>query len=262
MSKKEITFKAEERTEKGSAAVGRLRRAGFVPASMNRIQGNATMLLKLSRHDFEALLKRYGDEELLLTLEIGGQPVHTLMREVQMDVMTGEPIHADFGEIDMNAKIRVHVPLRLVGEPVGVKLDGGVLQQLVRHIEVACLPADIPEEFTVDVSNLKKGESLFARQIPLDKKYTLVIGPERMAVATVVEPAEEVVAAPAADATAAAAGTEAATPEVIAKGKKEEEGAEGAAAEGKPGEAAKGAKGAAEKGAEKGAEKEKGGKKK
>lgn len=210
----EIIIKAEERTEKGSGAAGRLRRAGYVPAAMNRIGGD-TMLLKLNQHDFKALLKRHGDEQLLLKLDINGQSIHALMREIQLDVLTGDPIHADFGEVNMNVKIRVQVPIRLVGDPIGVKQDGGILQQLVRHIEVECLPADVVEEFTVDVSGLKLGDSLFAREIPLDAKYTLVIGKERMAVATVqsVKEEEEPVATDEA----------AAEPEVIAKGKKEEE---------------------------------------
>lgn len=222
MSKVEIRIKAEARTEKGSAAAGRIRRSGYVPASMNVI-GGGTDLLKLNLHDFKALLKRHGDEQLLMILELeGGKQTHALMREIQLDVLTGDPLHVDFGEVDMNAKIRVQVPVRLEGEPEGVRLEGGVLQQLVRHIEVECLPADVVEEFTVDVSHLKLGESLFARQIPLDAKYTLVIGKERMAVATVAEPAAE--EAPAADADATAA-----EPEVIAKGKKDEEGAAAAA---------------------------------
>ena len=212
MSKEAIQIQAEVRTEKGSAAAGRVRRAGFVPASMNNKEGGTT-LLKLNKHDFIQFLKAHGDEQLLLVLEVEGAKHHALMREVQLDVLTGEPIHIDFGEVDMNAKIRVQVPVRLEGEPEGVKLEGGVLQQLVRHIEVECLPADVVEEFVVDVSSLKLGESLFARQIPLDAKYTLVIGKERMAVATVAAVEEEA---------EAATGDAAAEPEVIAKGKKEE----------------------------------------
>ena len=214
MAKEEITFKAEERVEKGSAAAGRLRRAGFVPAAINRISGD-TQLLKLNQHDFKALLKRYGEQELVMKLTVGSETLPALMREIQFDVMTGDPIHVDFGEINPNAKIRVMVPIRLVGDPEGVRLENGVLQQLVRQIEVECLPADVVEEFTVDVSHLKLGESLFARQIPLDAKYTLVIGKERKAVATVAETVEED--------TSAAEGDEAAQPEVIAKGKKDEE---------------------------------------
>ena len=212
MSKEKITIKAEERTESGSAAAGRLRRAGFVPAAINRI-GGGTTLLKLDQHDFKTLIKRHGDEQLLLSLMLGDKEIHALMREIQFHPLTSDPIHVDFGEIDMNAKIKVMVPIRLEGEPEGVKQEGGILQQLLRHIEVECLPADVVEEFTVDVSGLKLGESLFARDIPLDAKYTLVIGKERMAVATVAAPKEETVEEP----TDAAA-----EPEVIAKGKKDD----------------------------------------
>lgn len=220
----EIKIKAEMRQEQGSAAARRLRRAGYVPAALNRI-GGGSQALKLDAHSFENMLRHHTAQQLLVTVELDGQNTPALLREVQTDVMDGHVIHADFGEISLTSKLRVGIGLRLTGEPEGVRNEGGILEQTLRQVEVECLPADIIESFTVDVSALKLGQSLHVRELKLGDKYTIITSGE-LAVATIVAMAEEEVVAEAAP-TEAAAGTE---PEVIAKGKKEEEGAEGAAA--------------------------------
>jgi large subunit ribosomal protein L25 len=222
MANEQIKLKAEPRAEQGSVAVGRLRRAGSIPAAVNRIGGDTT-LVKLNTHAFVIMLRHHASEQMLVTLDLDGQEIHALMREVQYDVMTGHPIHADFGEISLSKKIRVSIPLHLAGEPEGVKIDGGILQQMLRSVEVECLPTEIVEAFTVDIAALKLGQSLFARDLKLGDTYTVITGKDAV-VATVAAPEEETAAAVAAEGAAAAA----ATPEVITKGKKEE-GAEGAA---------------------------------
>ena len=219
MANEQIRLKAEPRTEQGSVAVGRLRRAGSIPAAVNRIGGDTT-LLKLNTHAFIIMLRHHASEQMLVTLDLDGQEIPALMREVQYDVMTGHPIHVDFGEISLSKKIRVSIPLHLAGEPEGVKLGGGILQQMLRSVEVECLPAEIVETFNIDVTALKVGQSIFARDLKLGDAYTVITGKD--AVVTTV-------AAPEEDASAVTAeGAAAATPEVITKGKKEE-GAEGAA---------------------------------
>ncbi len=87
------------------------------------------------------------------------------MREVQYDVMTGAPIHVDFGEISLSEVVRVSIPLHLKGEPEGVKTGGGILQQMLRSVEVECLPNEIIDAFNVDVSKLKVGQSIFVRDL-------------------------------------------------------------------------------------------------
>ncbi|MDX9867932.1 MAG: 50S ribosomal protein L25 [Kiritimatiellia bacterium] len=215
MANEEIRMKAELRTEQGSGAAGRLRRAGSVPAAVNRIEGGTT-LVKVDAHAFKTMLRHHGREQMLVTLELDGKDVPALMREVQYDVITGYPIHADFGEVSLTEKIRVALPLQLTGEPEGVKIGGGVLQQMLRTIDVECLPTDLVEHFDVDVSGMKLGQSLFVRDLRLGEAYTLFSGKDGV-VATVAAPEEEA-------ATAATAEAAAATPEVIAKGKKEEGG--------------------------------------
>jgi len=223
MANEEIRMKAELRTEQGSCAAGRLRRAGTVPAAVNRIEGGTT-LVKFDAHAFNALLRHHASEHVLVTLELDGKDIPALMREIQHDVITGAPIHVDFGEVSLTKKIRVTIPVRLLGEPEGVKVGGGILQQSIRAIEVDCLPMDIVEHFDVDVSALKLDQSLFVRELKLDEKY-VIITTKDIPVATVVAAAAEEAAAVTPEAAAAGA-----NPEVITKGKKEEAAAAAAAA--------------------------------
>ena len=222
MANQEIRIKAELRTEQGSSAAGRLRRAGTVPAAVNRIEGGTT-LVKFDAHTFKAMLRHHTSEHVLVTLELDGKDVPSLMREVQYDVMTGYPIHVDFGEVSLTKKLRVSIPVHLFGEPEGVKVDGGILQQSIRTIDVDCLPADIVEHFDADVSGLKLDQSFFVRDLKLGDKYTIITAKDVPVATVVAAAAEEVVATPEGE---AAAGT----PEVITKGKKEEGAAAGAAA--------------------------------
>lgn len=235
MAKDEIKMKAEPRAEQGSSAAGRLRRAGVLPAAVNRIEGGTT-LVKLDAHEFQTMLRHHANEHVLVTLDLDGKDVPVLMREVQYNVMTGAPIHVDFGEISLTKKLRISIPLYLLGEPEGVKVDGGILQHNLRTIEVDCLPMDIVEHFDVEVATLKLNQSFFVRDLKLDaNKFTVITGKD-VPVATVVEAVAEEVAATPAEGTAVAAG-EGANPEVIVKGKKEE--AEAAAAATAAGGAAK-----------------------
>jgi len=216
MANEQIKMKAEPRTEQGSVAAGRLRRAGSIPAAVNRIGGDTT-LVKLDAHAFTNMLRHHAAEQMLVTLDLDGQEVPALMREVQYDVMTGAPIHVDFGEVSLSETVRVAISLHLKGEPEGVKTGGGILQQMLRSVEVECLPNEIIDAFNVDVSALKTGQSVFVRDLKLGDAYTLITGADAV-IATVAAPEEEAEAEEEADK----------APEVITKGKKEE-GAEGAA---------------------------------
>lgn len=211
MANQEIRLKTELRTEQGSSAAGRLRRAGTIPAAVNRIKGGTT-LVKFNAHEFKTLLRHHVSKQMLVTLEMDGQDVFALMREVQSDVITGYPIHVDFGEVSMTEKIRVTVPLVLVGEPEGVKVGGGILQQMIREIDVECLPTNLVEEFDIDATPLKLSQSLFVRDLNLGDAYTIHTGKDNVVVT---------VAAPEEDAAATAEGQEP-SPEIITKGKKEE----------------------------------------
>ena len=209
----QIRIKAEPRTEQGTGAVRRLRRTGMIPGSVMKMKKGGTELIKLPAHDFMMAMRGRTSKQLLVTLDMNGTEVPALMREMQNDVLAGTPIHVDFSEVSLSEKVRVTVPVILVGEPTGVKLGGGVLEQVLRTIDVDCLPTDIAEKFEVDVSALGLDQTMFVRDLQLGDKYTVVTRGE-YALAVVKAPDD----APAA-AGGAAAGEKA--PEVIKKGKEE-----------------------------------------
>ena len=206
----EIRIQATARKANGSGEARRVRRAGRLPAALNRLS-RATETLQLNAHDFMMATRGQESHQMLVVLEVEGQPVNALLREIQRDVITGEPIHIDFGEVDMTKTMRAEIMIRLVGEPEGVRTGGGVLTQMTREVLVECLPVDFVESFEVDVSGLNVGDSITVADLKLGDKYTLLTDEDEQ-VAAVTEPEDETAAAPAEDAPA--------------------EGAEGKAAEG------------------------------
>ena len=212
----QIKISAEARTEQGTGAVRRLRRAGMIPGSVMKMNKAGTELIKLPEHAFMLAMRGRTGKQVLVTLDMSGTEVPALLREMQNDVLKGTPIHVDFSEVSLTQKVRITVPLYLVGEAKGVKIGGGVLEQTLRAIDIDVLPTDIPEKFDVDVSALDLDQTLFVRDLNLGEKYTVVTHGE-LALAVVKAPDD----APAGGA-AAAAGEAAKTPEVIKKGKEEE----------------------------------------
>lgn len=231
MEKMDIAVEARTKTG-GKGLLSRIRKDKQVPAVVYG-SNKPPEPVSLSRKDLDLLAKR--GSNTILTLKLGDSTDTAILKEVQYHVVSGEPIHADLQRISMKEKIEIRVPVRVSGEAPGVKLHGALLDHSVRELTLRCLPADIPQEIMVDVSKLEHG-AIKLGDITLPKGVETSDPAEKILVHLLV-PREEV-AAP-------AAGDAAATPEVIAKGKKEE-GAEGAApAAGKPGAAAPAAKGAA-----------------
>lgn len=186
----EIILKAAPRTEQGSKAVGRLRRAGLVPGVIKRLKGDAT-LVQLDAHDYMMIMRKHHADQLLVSVELEGTKISALIREVQHNVISGDPIHIDFGEIDLTKALRIDVPLHLTGEPEGVKTDGGVLEQALRAIHVDSLPTDIVEEFTVDVSALKLGQTLTVADLDFGPKYHITTPKDTLVATVVAADAEE-----------------------------------------------------------------------
>ena len=214
---KEIKLSASKRETSGTSAAQALRRTGFVPAVV--YGEKAACSIKINSRAFESMITHNASENLIVDLDVDGNVVKALLREVQHSVIKGEVLHADFLEISMTKKMRVTITIELKGEPVGVSQQSGILEHLLRQIEVECLPGDLVDSFEVDVTELALGKTMMIRDIKLDSKYTVLTSGD-VALATVVAPREEKV-----DEAAAAA---AAAPEVIGK-KKEEGAAEGAA---------------------------------
>lgn len=213
---------AELRSSRGSSAARRLRRDGTIPAVVYGV-GKAPLNVQVNARDFSRNLSEQASEHVIMDMEIGSGDVRkVLLQDVQHSPIMHDIIHVDFHEISMTKKLRVKVSLRLVGEPTGVSQQGGVLEHLMREIEVECLPTDIPEHIDLDVSGLAVGHGFKAGDIKLDAAKLRLITDKDVAVAAVsAQRAEEEVAA-------AAPAEGAAEPEVLRE-KKPEEGEEAAA---------------------------------
>jgi len=245
--KEKITVRAEPRAAVGTSSVRRLRRTGQIPAVVYS-EGKPGEPVQVNAHDFAQLLRHHRGEHMLVTLKVGESERQVLLKDVQHHPVDGRVIHVDFYEVSMTRKVRVEVPVRLVGTPVGVSQQGGILDHLIRAVIVECLPSDIPEELVVDVSNLRVGHHLTVGDIPVDAGRVRIVTARDIVVAAVSLPKAEEMAAPTGE---AAEGAAAAEPEVITAKAKEGEGDEAAPAQ----------KGGAEKKAEKagaGAEKKAG----
>src|SRR5713226_4860386 len=212
---KQVKLKAEKRAETGRAAVRKMKARGIVPAIIYGGKEKAQPL-QLSVRDINAMLSHASGENILVELEIDGEKSKrtALVQEVQHSPVGGDVLHVDFHAVSMDETIQADVPLEALGIANGVKNFGGLLEQSLRSLAIECLPRDLPDRITVDVSELNIGDSIHARQIQLPPGVTSKVLPDLTAfsvLAPVVE--EEPVVA---EAEAAAAG-----PEVI-KEKKEE----------------------------------------
>lgn len=231
-----IPLAAQTRTVKGSSHSHRLRLAGSVPAVI--YGGSGPRQLQLDGVTIGRLLRKHTSQFLLFDLAIdNAAPVKALLKDVQADAMRGSLVHLDFQEISMDKRIRYSIAVEPVGIPVGVSVDGGNLDVILRSVVVESLPTDMVESLQIDVSAMKVGEHLNVSNLPLDTtKFKMVTAPGITILAVSAAKVEEEVA-PAAGAEASAAGT----PEVL-KEKKPEEGAAAPAAGGKDAKAAAPAK--------------------
>ena len=236
---KALKIAAEPREATGGGPVGRLRTKGLIPAVVYG-DGKAGKMIQLNAHDFERSMHGHQGEHMLMDLEVAGdKPLKVLLKEVQHHPVSHQITHVDFNIVSMTRKLRVELPIKLVGEPVGVSQQGGVLSHVMREVEVECLPADIIEQVEVDVTGLHIGESLTMGAIKLDPAKFTILSAKEQAIALVAAPKveEEPVVAEAV-AVEGAAGE----PEVITAKKLEGEEGEEAAEEGKGKKEGKGEK--------------------
>jgi len=223
---KDITVRAKTRAGRGKNDARRARREGMVPISVYGGEGGGVTALAPLR-DLAAILRSESGRNTIFTLDIEGVGSSEVMfHERQIDPVRGRLIHADLTRLVKGQKIEVTVPLHLVGEPVGVREEQGVLEQIIREIEVRCEPREIPDVINVDVSNLGVHDVLHISDIPIDERIEILNPPETV-IATVGIIKEEPVAVPVLEVEGPA------EPEVIGKGKKEEEEGTGEAEKGK-----------------------------
>src|SRR5579875_3050480 len=227
-----FVVEAAPREERGKNASRRVRRSGQVPAILYGGK-DEPIAMSVNARQVTRILRSESGHNTIFTVQISGhKDQRAMVKDWQVDPVSGNLLHVDLLRIAMDVRMRVNVPVHTFGEPEGVKLQGGIFEMVTREVEVECLPGDIPEEFKVDVSGLTIGKQLRAADLPFDPaKIKLITDPERVLAHVVTLKKEE---EPAAEA-AVAAETAPAEPEVIKKGKKEEEGeAEAAAPEAAP----------------------------
>ncbi|MGD1211151.1 MAG: 50S ribosomal protein L25 [Candidatus Acidiferrales bacterium] len=222
-----FTVEGEVRDERGKNAARRTRRGGKVPAILYGGRKDSVSLAVNAKQVARILRSESGHNTIFSVRVAGGAEEKAMLKDWQVDPLSGSLLHVDLLRIAMDVRMRVRVPVHTFGEPQGVKMQGGIFETVTREVEVECLPGDIPEEFKVDVSELLIGKQLRASDLPIDpQKIKLLTDPQRVLAHVVILKKEE---EPAPEA-AVAVETAPAEPEVIKKGKKEaEEGeAEGA----------------------------------
>jgi large subunit ribosomal protein L25 len=226
----EAILEAQARGTFGKNEARRTRREGKVPGVVYGAAGGgqADRSATPIAVDPKALLRiLHTGANTLISLKIdGGAESKVLVKEYQLDPVTHAVLHADFYKVAMDRAIQVTIPVAVKGEPKGVKQQGGILEFIRREIEVECLPADIPENVEIDVSELMLHQGVRVRDIATNPKWKPLTELDLMLVHVILPKAEEAAAATTEAAVAPAPGTAAAEPEVIKKGKKEEETAE------------------------------------
>jgi large subunit ribosomal protein L25 len=234
MALNEQIVEAKPRAAQGKNAARRVRKAGAVPAVVYGA-GKDALSVSVDPKQIRRILHSDAGYNSIFDLELDGEKTKAMIVDWQYEPIKGSLLHIDLKRIAMDQRLTVEVPIVLKGEAYGVKTEGGILEQVLREVEIECLPADIPGHIDLDVSALKFGEVLRVKDLPHGEGKLTFLTAEDQVVAHVVAVKEVVEATPEAAATEAAAAP--AEPEVIKKGKAETE--EGAAEPAKPEKAEK-----------------------
>jgi len=233
-----IVVEVERRTETGKNAANRLRANDEIPAVIyGGGKGMETLALKVPRKSLVSLMRKGIGENAIFKLQLKGtdQQRHVMIRDMTLDPITRALLHVDFVRVLLDRKLRVSVPVEIVGTAFGVKNEGGLLNIVTHDLEIECLPAEIPPTIKVDVTALHVHDAIRVSDLKFGASTRVLESADRVVVHVAVPKAEEVApaAAAAAEGLVEAAPTE---PEVIKKGKKE---AEEGAAEAAPAKAEK-----------------------
>jgi large subunit ribosomal protein L25 len=202
----------------GKNANRRLRKSGKIPGVIYG-PGKDPIVVTVDPSEVKAILHSESGRNTIFAVSVDGSvQSNAMIKDYQLDPIKGNLIHTDFLEIAMDRLLELTVHVELIGEPEGVKLDGGTMDFVTRSIEVECLPSDIPESIKVDVHHLKINDYIRVKNIQTDANVKILSDPE-IVIVTIVPPIKEEVVAE-------AVAAETAEPEVIKKGKGGEEGAE------------------------------------
>ncbi len=187
----EIKLEAVVRETRGKGAARGLRREGLVPGVLYGYKTD-NLAVAVKQSDLLKILHDPKKRRMVVELTIkdnGGISKKVIIKDVQNEIIKHLPIHVDFYALDETRKMRVEVPVTLTGEPIGVK-NGGILRHHLDEIEVKCLPHDIPEEVTVDITDLDVGDAIFLKDLKAQVKYEFVGDPNQIIV-SVEHPAAE-----------------------------------------------------------------------
>jgi large subunit ribosomal protein L25 len=211
---------ATPRTGTGKGVARKMRAAGQIPGI---IYGHARepQALAINTRDFEKLLEHISAESTVIELAVGGKTSRTLIREIQRHPFRREYLHVDFQELVAGETVFVRIPIVLVGIPEGVRLEGGVMDQTLRDLEIEVDPVNMPNHIDVNVENMKIGESVHVSDLTLPPGVTaLTEGDTTIVVVSAPRAVIEEAAAPAAEGAEVAPAAE---PEVIRAKKTDEE---------------------------------------
>jgi large subunit ribosomal protein L25 len=215
----EATLAAVRRDQRGRNEMVRLRRQGRIPAVLYGGSDPAESVA-VDPKELMRILHSDSGVNTLISLQVeGGAEARVLVKQYQLDPVTHKLLHCDFYRVAMDKMLRVSVPVQLTGEAKGVKVQGGIVDFVHRDLNIECLPGDIPEHVTVDVTELMIGQGIRVRDLPTDGKWKPVSEAD-MLIVHVIPPKVEAAPEPAEAVAAPAAPAE---PEVIKKGKAEKE---------------------------------------
>lgn len=185
----ELVLKGQVRTQIGKGAAKKLRRQRLIPAVVYGGTSGPTAVT-VSPFEMMKLLGSGAGENVLISLALDGESEQlrtVILKALQRDPVRGGPLHADFLEVSMQRKIKVQIPVRLVGEAIGVKLNGGLLEQHLREVSVECLPGAIPSHIQVDISHLNLGHGIHVRELTVGGDIKVLEDPARPVVTVLVQ---------------------------------------------------------------------------
>jgi large subunit ribosomal protein L25 len=179
-----FVVKVEKREGRGRNFARRLRHEGKIPANVYG-GGQGTMAITAELKDLAAVLRSDTGANTLITLDIDGAESRVIFQERQIDPVTGRLLHADLKRLAKGEKIELTIPVNLIGSPIGVRDEGGLLEQQMREINVKCTPSNIPETIDINVADLAANESITIADVVVDDEIEILESPESIVAAVV-----------------------------------------------------------------------------
>ncbi|HXG67958.1 MAG TPA: 50S ribosomal protein L25, partial [Blastocatellia bacterium] len=194
----DITLEASAREGVGKGFARRLRAQGLVPVTVYG-EGQEPVSAAVNARALSGILRSETGHNTIFKVALpggNGEPATVIIKDLQVDPVKGRLLHADLFRLSLNTATRVKVPIEAVGNPVGVKMEGGILDFTLREVEVECLPGDIPEHIQVDVADLHLGDHATVADLIYDRTKVKVLTDENQPVVGILAPRLAEVAAP------------------------------------------------------------------